>query len=71
MRLVILGNKQVEGVDYHETFAPTAKMGTVRTFFAVTTAKNWELHQMDVQNAFLHDNLKEEVYMKMPLGFAS
>ena len=68
---MILGNNQVEGIDYHETFAPIAKMVIVCTFLTVATAKNWNLHQMDVQNAFLHGDLDEELYMKMPPGFAS
>lgn len=38
--LIILGNKQVEGLDYQDTFAPTAKMGTMHTLLAVATAKN-------------------------------
>ena len=60
---MILGNKQVEDIDYNETFVPTTKMVTVRTFLAIAVAKGWELHQMDVHNAYLHNELDEEVYM--------
>ncbi|GKC60790.1 retrovirus-related pol polyprotein from transposon TNT 1-94 [Tanacetum coccineum] len=67
-RIVILGNHQVVGIDYTETFIPVAKMVTVRVFLAVVASKQWELHQMDMHNAFLHGDLEEEVFMKIPPG---
>nr|GEW67718.1 retrovirus-related Pol polyprotein from transposon TNT 1-94 [Tanacetum cinerariifolium] len=66
-RSVILSNHQVAGVYYSETFAPITKMVTIRVFLAIVAAKQWELHQMDVHNAFLHGDL-EEVFMKLPPG---
>lgn len=70
-RLVILRNNQREEIDYTETFAPVAKMDTVRTLLTIAPARKGELHQMDVNNAFLHGDLAEEVYMKLLPGFST
>ncbi|KAI9176776.1 hypothetical protein LWI28_007083 [Acer negundo] len=63
-----LGFTQLEGIDYQDTFSPTAKIISVCCLLALATALGWSLHQMDVNNTFLHGDLAEEIYMSPPAG---
>ena len=58
-------------MDYSDTFSPVVKMTSVRLFISLATIYNWDLHQLDIKNVFLHDDLQEEVYMEQPLGFVA
>jgi hypothetical protein len=53
----------VHGIDYDETFAPIVNMDSIRLALSIVAVKGWEVHQMDVKNAFLHGDLSEENYM--------
>ena len=67
-RLVVRGFTQSYGVDYQETFAPVAKLNTIRILLSLTANLDWPLHQLDIKNAFLNGDLEEEVCIKIPLG---
>ena len=67
--MVAKGFPQVQGVDYHENFAPVAKMDSIRLVLVISTSKHWEVHHMDVKSAFLHGDIHEEIYMKEHEGY--
>lgn len=67
-RLVEKGCAQRKGFDYDEVYAPVARLTTLRTLLAVVNNKGLYTRQLDVKNAFLHGDLEEEIYMKIPTG---
>ena len=68
-RLVAQGFSQVEGIDFGETYAPVARLESIRILLAYASHHNFKLQQMDVKSAFLNGPLHEEVYVKQPPGF--
>nr|GEU46452.1 zinc finger, CCHC-type [Tanacetum cinerariifolium] len=68
-RLVIQGFRQKEGINYFDTYAPVARITTIRMLLALATIHNLVIHQMDIKTTFLNGDLDKEVYIKQPEGF--
>ena len=68
-RLVAKGFRQKEGIDYFDTYAPVARITSIRVLLALASMFDLCVHQMDVKTAFLNGDLNEEVYMDQPEGF--
>jgi hypothetical protein len=68
-RLVAKGYSQVEGLDFGETYAPVARLESIRILLAYATYHGFKLYQMDVKSAFLNGPIKEEVYVEQPPSF--
>ena len=69
-RLDAKGYAQTHGVNYSDTFSLVAKMTSVLLFISLAATYNWDIHQLDIMNIFLHSNL-QKVYMEQPLGFVA
>nr|GEV63886.1 zinc finger, CCHC-type [Tanacetum cinerariifolium] len=68
-RLVVQGFRKKEGIDYFDTYAPVARITTIRLLLALVAIHNLMIYQMDVKTSFLNGDLDEEVYMKQHEGF--
>jgi hypothetical protein len=68
-RLVAKGFHQQPRVDYAETYSPVIKPTMVRTVLSIALSAGWSIRQIDIQNAFLHGYLSEEVFMSQPLSY--
>lgn len=69
-RLVAQGYSQKYGIDYDETFSPVARYSSIRALLAMAVKKKMQIHQMDVVTAFLNGDLREDLYMRQPPGYA-
>ncbi|GKB15015.1 ribonuclease H-like domain-containing protein, partial [Tanacetum coccineum] len=70
-RLVVNGRSQQQGIDCDETFSLVVKLATIQTVISLAVSRQWPVHQLDVENAFLHDYLTKTVYMHQPPGFTN
>ena len=68
-RFCAQGFSQVAGTDFGSTYAPVCRIPSVRIVLAIAASHDWNVIQLDVQTAFLQSEMKEEVYVKQPVGF--
>ncbi|CAI5483553.1 unnamed protein product [Closterium sp. Yama58-4] len=68
-RYVARGFSQRQGVDYFQTFSPTPKMTTLRVLLHIAAHRDYELHSLDFNTAFLQGSLHEEIWLRRPPGF--
>jgi len=56
-----MGFSQKEGIDYEETFAPTARYTTIRSLVLLAATMGWKIHQMDMKTTFMNGTIDKEV----------
>jgi hypothetical protein len=66
---VAKGFSQIHGLDFKDTFNPVVRPATVQIILSIIVIFGWLLHQLNVNNAFLHGHISEEVYMDQPPGY--
>lgn len=67
--LVVKGYRQIEGIDYDETFAPVSRYETVRIMLSIAAARNWHIKQFDIGTAFLNSPIDKLTFMEQPEGY--
>lgn len=67
--LVARGFNQIEGLDFHDTYSPSFKFMIVRLVLSIAITHNWCLHQLNINNTFLHSDLRETVNISQPPGY--
>ncbi|SGY18634.1 BQ5605_C014g07419 [Microbotryum silenes-dioicae] len=68
-RLVAQGNRQRDGIDFSEMFAPVARFSSIRCLLALAAANGYHVHQADIDKAYLHGELDHDIWMTTPQGF--
>lgn len=65
-RLVVKGYAQEPGIDFFDTFAPVARLDTIKLLIAISAQSGWDVFQLDVKSVFLNGYLKEDIFIKQP-----
>ena len=68
-KLVIKGYKQIEGLDYFDTYSPMTRINSIRMMLTIAALRKPEVYEMDVKTTFLNEDLDEEIYMEQLKGF--
>ncbi|SGY38230.1 BQ5605_C003g01982 [Microbotryum silenes-dioicae] len=68
-RLVAQGNRQRDGIDFSETFAPVARFSSICCLLALAAANGYHVHQANIDKVYLHGELDHNIWITTPRGF--